>query len=49
MTADTVQEHRGRVVKSTGDGIVATFDGPARGVHTLKGISDPWQIYAVPR
>jgi len=124
LTADTVQEHRGRVVKSTGDGIVATFDGPARGVrcaldlvermagigldlraglhtgevelrgsdvggvavhigarvsalagpgevvvsrtvkdlmlgsdlgfedrgvHTLKGISDPWQIYAVPR
>lgn len=23
-------EHRGRIVKSTGDGVLATFDGPAR-------------------
>ncbi|HEY5170255.1 MAG TPA: alpha/beta fold hydrolase, partial [Acidimicrobiia bacterium] len=27
-----VTEYRGRVVKSTGDGILATFDGPARAV-----------------
>ena len=26
-------EHRGRVVKHTGDGILATFDGPARAVR----------------
>src|SRR5262249_37821881 len=25
-----VTDHRGRVVRSTGDGILATFDGPAR-------------------
>jgi class 3 adenylate cyclase len=48
----------GREVKSTGDGFLATFDGPAlvagsgiqfsdRGTHTLKGISDTWQLYAV--
>jgi class 3 adenylate cyclase len=28
-----VGEYRGRVVKSTGDGILATFDGPARSVR----------------
>ena len=28
-----VREYRGRIVKSTGDGILATFDGPARAVR----------------
>jgi class 3 adenylate cyclase/pimeloyl-ACP methyl ester carboxylesterase len=28
-----VADHRGRVVKHTGDGILATFDGPARAVR----------------
>jgi class 3 adenylate cyclase len=32
-TARIVAEHRGRVVKHTGDGILATFDGPARAVR----------------
>ena len=32
-TARIVAEHRGRVVKQTGDGILATFDGPARAVR----------------
>jgi class 3 adenylate cyclase len=32
-TAHIVAEHRGRVVKQTGDGILATFDGPARAVR----------------
>jgi class 3 adenylate cyclase len=31
--ARLVSSHRGRVVKSTGDGILATFDGPARAVR----------------
>lgn len=30
---DEVGSHRGRVVKSTGDGVLATFDGPARAVQ----------------
>jgi len=29
---------RGRVVKSTGDGLLATFDGPARAVHAVEAI-----------
>ena len=28
-----VEKHRGHLVKSTGDGILATFDGPGRGVR----------------
>jgi class 3 adenylate cyclase len=57
-----IARHRGRLVKTTGDGLLATFDGPARvkdlvigsgiafadrGLHTLKGVPDDWQLYAV--
>jgi class 3 adenylate cyclase/pimeloyl-ACP methyl ester carboxylesterase len=31
---------RGREVKTTGDGVLATFDGPARGIHCACAISD---------
>jgi len=33
-----VAAHRGRVVKTTGDGILATFDGPARAVRCADAI-----------
>ena len=33
-----VTAHRGRFVKQTGDGILATFDGPARAVHCAAAI-----------
>jgi class 3 adenylate cyclase len=32
--------HRGREVKATGDGFLATFDGPARGIMCARGIAD---------
>jgi class 3 adenylate cyclase/pimeloyl-ACP methyl ester carboxylesterase len=32
IVADEVQRHRGRVVKSLGDGAMAVFDGPSRAV-----------------
>jgi class 3 adenylate cyclase len=32
--------HRGREVKHTGDGFLATFDGPARGVRCASAISE---------
>jgi class 3 adenylate cyclase len=35
-----VTSYRGRVVKSTGDGILATFDGPARAVHCAAEVVD---------
>lgn len=34
-----VSEGSGRVIKSTGDGILATFDGPARGVRAARELS----------
>jgi class 3 adenylate cyclase/pimeloyl-ACP methyl ester carboxylesterase len=33
LARQIVEKHRGTLVKSTGDGILATFDGPARGVR----------------
>jgi class 3 adenylate cyclase len=35
-----VTEYRGRVVKQTGDGILATFDGPARAVRCARALLD---------
>ena len=33
IAGQTVENHRGKLVKSTGDGILATFDGPGRAVR----------------
>lgn len=33
-----VERHRGRVIKSTGDGMLATFDGPARAIRAAQQI-----------
>ncbi len=33
LASQAVESHRGIVVKRTGDGLLATFDGPGRGVH----------------
>ncbi|MGI8794559.1 MAG: adenylate/guanylate cyclase domain-containing protein [Acidimicrobiales bacterium] len=35
-----VRRHRGRVVRSTGDGVFATFDGPARAVRCARSIKE---------
>jgi class 3 adenylate cyclase/pimeloyl-ACP methyl ester carboxylesterase len=37
-TRTEIDRHRGTFVKSTGDGILATFDGPARGVRCAQAI-----------
>lgn len=39
LTARLVGEFRGRVVASTGDGVLATFDGPARAIRCAQAIS----------
>lgn len=38
LAAREVQRHRGRRIKTTGDGMLATFDGPARGVRCAQAI-----------
>jgi class 3 adenylate cyclase len=35
-----IDRHRGRYVKSTGDGVLATFDGPARAIRAATSIGD---------
>jgi class 3 adenylate cyclase len=37
---EQLQRHRGREVKATGDGFLATFDGPARGVRCARAITE---------
>jgi class 3 adenylate cyclase len=38
MARRIVGRHGGRVVKSTGDGLLATFDGPARGIRCAQDL-----------
>ena len=35
-----VESFRGRLVKTTGDGVLATFDGPARAIRCARAIGD---------
>ena len=35
-----VESERGRLVKSTGDGVLATFDGPARAISAAQSLRD---------
>ena len=35
-----IERHRGIMVKSTGDGVLARFDGPARGIQCARAIVD---------
>jgi class 3 adenylate cyclase len=39
LAKQTVEKHRGVLVKSTGDGILATFDGPGRGVRCALALA----------
>lgn len=43
ICTDAVRASRGRIVKTTGDGILATFDGPARGVEAARRITSEVQ------
>jgi class 3 adenylate cyclase/pimeloyl-ACP methyl ester carboxylesterase len=39
LTRDVVVEHGGRIVKTTGDGVLAIFDGPGRGLLCASVLS----------
>ncbi|MBA3655694.1 MAG: adenylate/guanylate cyclase domain-containing protein, partial [Actinobacteria bacterium] len=36
LVRQEVERYRGRVIKTTGDGALATFDGPARAVRSAQ-------------
>ena len=38
ITDQELSRHRGRRIKTTGDGVLATFDGPARAIRCAAGI-----------
>ncbi len=38
LASREVERHQGRVVKTTGDGILATFDGPGRAIECAAGL-----------
>jgi pimeloyl-ACP methyl ester carboxylesterase len=40
LVRSELDRHRGREVKSTGDGVLATFDGPARGINCARAICE---------
>ena len=40
LAARQIERHGGRLVKTTGDGVLATFDGPARSVRCARAISN---------
>ena len=40
LVSSEVQHFRGRVVKTTGDGVLATFDGPARAIRCACALRD---------
>jgi class 3 adenylate cyclase len=37
LARQMVERHRGNLIKNTGDGILATFDGPGRAVRCAPG------------
>ncbi len=41
--ARAVKDHRGVLVKRTGDGLLATFDGPGRGIRAARALGDAVQ------
>jgi class 3 adenylate cyclase len=47
VTGQLVAQFRGRLVNRTGDGLVATFDGPARGVRCAEAMCDEVGILGV--
>ena len=40
LVRQALTRHRGRAVKSTGDGVLATFDGPARAIRAAASIGE---------
>jgi class 3 adenylate cyclase len=42
LARQAVEEFGGQLAKTTGDGILATFDGPGRAIRCAAALSDEW-------
>jgi class 3 adenylate cyclase len=40
VSRTVVEQHRGRLIKTTGDGILATFEGPGRAIQCARSLRD---------
>ena len=47
LVAHEVERHRGREINTTGDGMLATFDGPARAVRCAQAICEEVQSLGI--
>jgi class 3 adenylate cyclase/pimeloyl-ACP methyl ester carboxylesterase len=47
LVRQELERHRGRLVKNTGDGILATFDGPARGIRCAQAITTSVKVLGI--
>lgn len=48
IAAHEIARHRGQLVKSTGDGVLATFDGRARAVRCAQALQAGWDALGLP-
>jgi class 3 adenylate cyclase/pimeloyl-ACP methyl ester carboxylesterase len=48
IASDSIAAHRGRYVKSTGDGLLATFDGPTRAVQCAMAMRRSLSAAGIP-
>ncbi len=48
IAKQAIEKHRGRLIKSTGDGVLATFDGPGRAVRCALAIETASQQIGLP-
>ena len=48
ISRDELERHRGQWVKSTGDGILPTFDGPARAIRCAQAIGTRMRQLGLP-
>jgi len=48
LAGNLARVHGGRLIKTTGDGVLATFDGPGRGIRFATGFRDQLRPLALP-
>ncbi len=48
IAGNLVRVHEGRLIKTTGDGVLATFDGPGRGIRFATGFGEQLRPLTLP-